>query len=125
MIAIAKPYLTIEEADAAHSTILTGWITQGPKVAEFEEKFAAYVGSKYAVALSNCTTALHLSMIVAGVGKGDEVICPSMSYIATANSIVYVGATPVFAEVNPRTYNIDVAHAEKLITPKKISLFSH
>ena len=118
MIAIAKPYLTIEEADAAHSTILTGWITQGPKVAEFEEKFAAYVGSKYAVAMSNCTTALHLSMIVAGVEKGDEVICPSMSYIATANSILYVGATPVFAEVNPRTYNIDVAHAEKLINPK-------
>lgn len=118
MIPLAKPYLTEDEAKAAHDVVLTNWVTQGPKVAEFEEKFAAYVGSKYAVALSNCTTALHLSMIVAGVGKGDEVICPSMSYIATANSILYVGATPVFAEVNPRTYNIDVAHAEKLITSK-------
>lgn len=115
-IPIAKPYLTPEEAQAAYDTILTGWITQGPKVEEFEEKFAAYTGAKYAVAVSNCTTALHLSMIVAGIGKNDEVICPSMSYIATANSITYVGATPVFAEVHPETYNLDVLDAEKKIT---------
>lgn len=118
MIPIAKPYLTAEEAQAAYDTILTGWITQGPRVAEFEEKFAQYTGAKYAVALSNCTTALHLSMIVAGVGAGDEVICPTMSYIATANSIKYVGAKPVFAEVNPVTYNLDVNDVEKRITPK-------
>ncbi len=118
MIAIAKPYLTNDDAQAAHDTILTGWITQGPRVAEFEEKFANYVGSKYAVALSNCTTALHLAMIVAGIKEGDEVICPSMSYIATANSIKYVGAKPVFAEVKSETFNIDVTHAEKLITKK-------
>src|SRR5664279_4153345 len=105
MIPIAKPYLTKKEAKAAYDTILTGWITQGPRVAEFEEKFAAYTGAKYAVALSNCTTALHLAMIVAGIGAGDEVICPSMSYIATANSVTYVGATPVFAEVIADTYN--------------------
>lgn len=117
-IPIAKPYLTKDEAQAAHDTILTGWITQGPKVAEFEEKFAAYTGAKYAVAVSNCTTGLHLAMIVAGIGEGDEVICPSMSYIATANSIKYVGATPVFAEVNPETYNLDIADTEKRITPK-------
>ena len=118
MIYIAKPYLTQDEAQAAYDTILTGWITQGPRVAEFEQKFAEYTGAKYAVALSNCTTALHLAMIVAGVGEGDEVICPSMSYIATANCIKYVGATPVFAEVNPVTYNIDVADAERKITSK-------
>lgn len=118
MIPIAKPYLDKEEAQNAYDTILTNWVTQGPRVQEFEENFAKYVGSKYAVALSNCTTALHLSMIVAGIKAGDEVICPSMSYIATANSIMYVGAKPVFAEVNPETYNIDVHHAEKLITPK-------
>lgn len=117
MIPIAKPYLNSEDAQAAYDTILTGWITQGPRVLEFEEKFAHYVGSKYAVAVSNCTTALHLSMIVAGVQAGDEVICPSMSYIATANSIKYVGATPVFAEVGVDC-NIDPAHAESLITPK-------
>ncbi len=117
-IPVAKPYLGKEEAQNAYDTILTNWVTQGPRVQEFEEKFAAYTGAKYAVALSNCTTALHLAMIVAGVKAGDEVICPSMSYIATANSIVYVGATPVFAEVDPQTYNIEVRHAEKLITPK-------
>ncbi|WP_421941596.1 DegT/DnrJ/EryC1/StrS family aminotransferase [Pedobacter sp.] len=118
MIPIAKPYITKDEAQAAYDTILTGWITQGPRVAEFETQFADYVGSKFAVAVSNCTTALHLSMIVAGIGPGDEVICPSMTYIATANSIKYVGATPVFAEVNPETYNLDVADAESKITPK-------
>ncbi len=115
---IAKPYLGKEEAQLAYDTILTNWVTQGPRVQEFEENFAKYVGSKYAVALSNCTTALHLAMIVAGIKAGDEVICPSMSYIATANSIMYVGATPVFAEVNPETYNIDVKYTESLITPK-------
>jgi dTDP-4-amino-4,6-dideoxygalactose transaminase len=118
MIAIAKPYLTEDEAKAAHDTILTNWITQGPRVAEFEEKFATYVGSKYAVAVSNCTTGLHLAMIVAGVKAGDEVICPTMSYIATANCIMYMGAKPVFAEVDPKTYCMDPADAEKRITSK-------
>lgn len=118
MIPIAKPYLTAEDAQAAYDTILTGWITQGPRVAEFEEKFAQYTGARYAVAVSNCTTALHLSMIVAGIGAGDEVICPSMSYIATANSIKYVGANPVFAEVDPVTYNLDAADVARRITPR-------
>lgn len=118
MIPIAKPYLSKEEAQYAYDTILTNWVTQGPKVQEFEEKFAAYTGANYAVAVSNCTTALHLAMIVAGIGPGDEVICPSMSYIATANSIVYVGATPVFAEVDPTNYNISVEQAKKVLTPK-------
>lgn len=118
MIPIAKPYLTADEAKAAHDTILTGWITQGPRVAELEEKFAAYTGAKYAVAVSNCTTALHLAMIVAGIKAGDEVICPSMSYIATANAIKYVGATPIFAEIDPANYNLDVTDTEKKITAK-------
>lgn len=118
MIPIAKPYLTKKEAKAAYDTILTGWITQGPRVAEFEGKFAAYTGAKYAVAVSNCTTALHLSMIVAGITEGDEVICPSMSYIATANAIKYVGAKPVFAEINLVNYNLDILDVEKKITNK-------
>ena len=117
MIPIAKPYLTKEDAQAAYDTILTGWITQGPRVKEFEDKFAAYTGAKHAVAVSNCTTALHLSLIVAGIGTGDEVICPSMSYIATANCIKYVNAIPVFAEVN-EDYNIDINDVEKKITAK-------
>jgi perosamine synthetase len=118
MIPVAKPYLTDEEAQAAYDTILTGWITQGPKVQEFEEKFAAYTGAKYAVAVSNCTTALHLALIVSGVGLGDEVICPSLSYIATANAIKYVGAKPVFGEVLRDTYNLDPVDAERGITAK-------
>ena len=117
MIPIAKPYLTEEDAKAAYDTVLSGWVTQGPKVQEFEEKFARYTGAKYAVAVSSCTTALHLAMIVAGIGEGDEVICPSMSYIATANSIKYTGAVPVFAEVNT-DYNLDIADVEKRITKK-------
>ena len=118
MIPIAKPYLTKKEAKAAYDTILTGWITQGPRVAEFEQKFAAYTGAKFAVAVSNCTTALHLAMIVAGVGPDDEVICPSLSYIATANAIKYTGAKPVFAEINPANYNLDATDVEKRINAK-------
>jgi perosamine synthetase len=118
MIPIAKPYLTKKEAKAAYDTILTGWITQGPRVAEFEQNFATYTNAKYAVAVSNCTTALHLAMIVSGVGQGDEVICPSMSYIATANAIKYVGAKPVFAEINPSNYNLDINDVAKKINAK-------
>lgn len=117
-IPVAKPFLTEIDAREVYDTILTGWVTQGPKVQEFEEKFAQYVGSKYAVAVSNCTNALHLSMVVSNLKPGDEVICPSLSFIATANSITYTGAIPVFAEVNPETYNIDINHAESLITDK-------
>lgn len=117
MISIAKPYVTNDEAQAAYDTVLTGWISQGPKVAEFEKLFAEYTGNKYAVAVSNCTTGLHLSMIVSGIGAGDEVICPSMSYVATANCIRYVGAKPVFAEVNEK-YNLDINDVIKKITVK-------
>jgi len=116
-IPVAKPYLDQQEAQLAYDTILTGWVTQGPKVQEFEEKFATYTGAKYAVAVSNCTTALHLSMIVSGIGEGDEVICPSLSYIATANCIKYVGAKAVFAEVN-QEYNLDIEDVRRKITPK-------
>lgn len=116
-IPIAKPFLTKDEAQLAYDTILTNWVTQGPKVQEFEQNFANYTGAKYAVAVSNCTTALHLAMIVSGVKQGDEVICPSMSYIATANSIKYAGAKPVFAEVKT-DYNLDIEHVKALITPK-------
>ena len=126
MIPIAKPYLTEQDAQAAYDTIMSGWITQGPRVQEFEEMFAAYAGAKHAVAVSNCTTGLHLALIVAGIEAGDEVICPSMSYIATANSIKYVGATPVFAEVCSENYNLDVQDAERRITSKtKAILLAH
>ncbi|MEP1781828.1 DegT/DnrJ/EryC1/StrS family aminotransferase [Reichenbachiella sp.] len=116
-IPIAIPPLGQEEAQAAYDTILSGWVTQGPKVKEFEKNFADYIGSKYAVAVSSCTTALHLALIVAGIKEGDEVICPSMSFIATANSIMYMNAVPVFAEVNEE-YNLDIEDVESKITSK-------
>lgn len=118
MIPLAKPYLTEDDAREASLTILSGWVTQGPKVQEFEERFAAYTGAQHAVAVSSCTTALHLALLVAGLGPGDDVICPSMSFVATANAIVHAGATPVFAEIDPATYNLDIADVERRITPK-------
>ncbi len=118
MIPITKPFLGPEEEQAAVAAIRSGWVTQGPKVAQFERAVADYCGAAHAVAVSNCTSALHLALVVAGVGPGDEVICPSMSFIATANSIRYTGATPVFAEVNPQTYNLDPHAAEAAITPR-------
>lgn len=118
MIPIAKPYLTEDEAQQASQTILSGWVTQGPKVQEFEERFAEYVGAPYAVAVSSCTTALHLALLAAGIGPGDEVICPSLSFIATANSILYAAATPVFAEIDPGTYNLDVNAVARRITAR-------
>ncbi len=117
-IPITKPYLSKNEAQEAYDTILSGWVTQGPKVEKFETKFAEYVGSKYAVAVSSCTSALHLSMIMANIKPGDQVICPSMSYIASANAITYVGAIPIFAEVEPGTYNLSIKDVAMRITPK-------
>jgi perosamine synthetase len=118
MIPITKPCLGSAEADAARSAMESGWVSQGPKVAEFERAVAEYCGTVDAVAVSNCTTALHLGLVVLGVGPGDEVICPSMSFIATANSIRHTGATPVFADVDPRTYNLDPDAALAAITSR-------
>lgn len=118
MIPITKPYFTKEDAQNVYKTILSGWVTQGPRVKEFEKKFAAYVGSSYAVAVSSCTAALHLAMIVSDIKAGDEVICPSLSFIATANAIRYVEARPVFADVDQSTFNLDPKSAEKAITDK-------
>ncbi|HZU21250.1 MAG TPA: aminotransferase class I/II-fold pyridoxal phosphate-dependent enzyme, partial [Terriglobales bacterium] len=117
-IPVARPSMGSAEEAAVLAVLRSGWISQGPKVAEFEREFAAYVGAPYAVALSSCTTALHLAMVVAGVGKGDEVLCPSLSFIATANAIRYVGATPVFVDIDPVSYNLDPDRVEEAITPR-------
>jgi len=110
-IPFARPEFGDAEAAAVADVLKSGWAAQGPAVARFEEQFAARVGARYAVATSSCTTALHLALILAGVGPGDEVICPSYSFIATANPILYVGATPVFAEIDRATWNLDAADA--------------
>jgi dTDP-4-amino-4,6-dideoxygalactose transaminase len=117
-VPITKPALTEEEARAPYESIKSGWVTQGPKVAEFEKTVAAYVGAKHGIATTSCTTGLHLALATIGIGPGDEVIVPSFTFIASANAILYTGATVVFCEVDPRTFNADPADIEKRITPR-------
>ncbi|MGQ9497928.1 MAG: UDP-4-amino-4,6-dideoxy-N-acetyl-beta-L-altrosamine transaminase [Desulfotomaculales bacterium] len=116
----------IEEDDiAAVVEVLKGdWLTTGPKIAEFEAAFARYVGAKYAVAVSSGTAALHAACFAAGVSRGDEVITTPLTFVASANCIIFVGAKPVFADVDPQTYNIDPADVERKITPKTTAVIA-
>jgi perosamine synthetase len=118
MIPVARPSIGEQEELAVLEVLRSGWITQGPRVAEFERAFSAYIGCRHAIAVSSCTTALQLALLAQGVGPGDEVICPSLSFIATANSIASTGATPVFADIDLKTYNLDPAQLEGLITER-------
>ncbi|HWY18962.1 MAG TPA: DegT/DnrJ/EryC1/StrS family aminotransferase [Solirubrobacteraceae bacterium] len=117
-IPITRPHLTGDEGKSVAETIASGWISQGPRVREFEEAFAARVGAADAVATTSCTTALALALHASGVGPGDEVIVPSLSFIATANAVWHCGAEPVFADIDPRTYNLDAAAAARAITAR-------
>jgi perosamine synthetase len=118
MIPLSKPYLTDEDAQAVFDTVKSGWILQGPKVEEFEELLRTYINIPYAVAVSNCTTGLHMALKIMEIGPGDEVIVPSYSYIATTNCVVHAGATPVFAEIDDTTFNINPLDVEQKITNK-------
>ncbi|WP_117210370.1 DegT/DnrJ/EryC1/StrS family aminotransferase [Allorhizocola rhizosphaerae] len=112
------PCLGEEEAQAAAEAVRSGWVAQGPRVASFERSFSAAVGAAHGVAVSSCTTGLHLALIAVGVEPGDEVIVPSLSFIATANSAKYCGATPVFADVELATGNLTVETIDAVRTPR-------
>ena len=118
MIPIAKPLIDEKEIEEVVKVLKSGMIAQGPRVAEFEEKFAEYIGVDYAVAASSGTTALHLAMLAAGIGKDDEVITTPFSFAATGNCVLYVGACPVFVDIDPQTYNLDPNKIEDAITDK-------
>lgn len=96
----------------------SGWVTLGPRVRQFEEDFAKYVGSKHSIAVSSCTAALHLSLLCLGIGKGDEVITTPFTFAATSNTIIHAGAKPVFVDIDPQTFNIDADKIEEKITKK-------
>jgi dTDP-4-amino-4,6-dideoxygalactose transaminase len=113
---VMLPYLGEEEVEAVTEVLRSGWVAQGPRVAAFEAAFAEAVEAPYAVAASSCTTALHLAMVVVGLGPGDEVVVPSFSFIATSNAVRYVGATPVFADVDLTTGNLTPETVEAAIT---------
>ncbi|MFF5028769.1 DegT/DnrJ/EryC1/StrS family aminotransferase [Streptomyces collinus] len=117
-IPVMIPWLGEEEARAASDAVLSGWVAQGPRVAAFERAFAERVGAEHGIAVSSCTTALHLSLVALGLGPGDEVVVPSLSFIATANAVRYVGAEPVFADVDPATGNLTGATVEAVRTPR-------
>ena len=117
-IPIAKPYLGPEEETAVAEVLRSGWVTQGPMVAAFEQEFAAFVGAPYACAVSSGTTAMHLSLLAAGVKPGDEVVTVSHSYIATANVVRHCGAVPVFVDILPGSFNMNPALLEAVISPR-------
>lgn len=117
-VPFARPYLRGDEGEAVAAAIASGWVSQGPRVREFEARFAERVGAAHAIATTSCTSALHLALYGLGVSPGDEVIVPSLSFIATANAVWQCGATPVFADVDPETLNLDSEAAERAITPR-------
>ncbi|MCL0104460.1 DegT/DnrJ/EryC1/StrS aminotransferase family protein [Dehalococcoidia bacterium] len=117
-IPLARPFMDEEEEQEVIDTLRSGLIATGPKTERFEREFAAYLGRKHAIGTNSCTAALHLGLLALGVGPGDEVVTTPMTFVATANSIIYAGARPVFVDVEPDTINIDPARIEEAITER-------
>ena len=117
-IPLSKPYFDLEELEEIKSVLDSGWVSQGPKVKEFEEKIANYLDVKYAIAVNNCTAALHLALLSIGIKTGDEVLVADFTFPATGHSVLYCGAKPIFIDVELNTYNIDHEYIEEKITDK-------
>jgi perosamine synthetase len=119
---ITRPYIGDEELEAVQLPLRSGWLVQGPMVAEFEHKFEAFTGIRHALATSSCTTALHLAVAALGLKPGDEVIVPAFTWVATANVVEYMGARPIFCDVDLETFNLDVSQIESRITPRTVGI---
>jgi dTDP-4-amino-4,6-dideoxygalactose transaminase len=117
-LVFGKPRIEEEDIAEVVATLRSGWIGMGPRTIQFERDFAAYTGAKHAIAVNSCTAALHLGLIAAGVGPGDEVITTPLTFAATANVIEHVGARPIFADIDRRTQNLDPARVAEKITPR-------
>ena len=111
-----KPNVTQKEIDSVVQVIRSGWLTMGPKTIEFENKFKNFIGSNYAISVNSATSALHLALSALGVVKGDEVIIPTNTFIATAEAVTYLGAVPILCDIEPQFHNIDTSKIEALIT---------
>jgi dTDP-4-amino-4,6-dideoxygalactose transaminase len=121
-----RPYIEHDDISAVTDTLSRGWLTTGPKVREFEQLFGAAAGVKHAVALNSCTAAIHLGFLALGAGEGDEIVMPSLSFVAGANCAVQIGAKPVFCDVDPKTLCLSVETIEKVVTPRtKIIMTMH
>lgn len=118
MIRLAKPYFDSDEVEEIRKVLDSGWVSQGPKTKELEDRAREYLGAGCAIPVTNCTCALHLALLCLGVGKGDDVLVADYTYPATGHSVVYCGARPVFVDIDPRTYNIDPDQIRKKITKK-------
>ncbi|WP_346886278.1 DegT/DnrJ/EryC1/StrS aminotransferase family protein [Clostridium sp. UBA4395] len=118
----AVPLIDDEDINEVVETLKSGWVAKGPRTIEFEKRFAEYTGSKYAVAMNSATAALHIALIAGGVKPGDEVITTPITFAATANTIIHVGATPVFVDVDPETFCIDANKIEEKITDKTTAI---
>jgi len=121
-IPITKPFMGPEELAAVQRPLATGWLVQGPFVKEFEDKFGRFVNSDHSVATTSCTTALHLAVAALGLKPGDEVIVPAFTWVATANAVEYMGARPIFVDIDLATFNVDVARIEAAIGPRTVGI---
>ena len=118
MIPLFKPYFDSKELHEIKKVLDSGWVSQGPKVKEFEDKVADYISGKYAIAVTNCTAALHLALLSLGISAGDEILVADYTFPATGHSVLYCGAKPIFVDIDPGTYNIDPEKIEEKITKR-------